>query len=193
MNNWSDWKDLHSLSDLGHRARSRCSRESRGMNNNNKILRYGVRRMLSGTSYLQAWCSLPHLRPPRISYQGLKESRVHIYTSCDYSHSLVLAQQKPHPYNKCEVLFIRVCVCVCTSENVWAWAVEGKEWKYLPWGYDKVTRGSQGAPKQRPSCQDRIGLATYSEYSSDLSVLAFQPPFNRVQRSSTSKGHSHYC
>lgn len=56
-----------------------------------------------------------------------RESRVHIYTGCHYACSLalLLAQQKPHPYNKCEVL--SVCVCTLVGMCGWAGVAEGKE------------------------------------------------------------------
>lgn len=83
------------------------------------------------------------------------ELKVHIYTGCHYVCSPVLAQQKPHPYNKCKVLSVSVFVhwweCVGVSGG-------GEGVKYLPLGYDNVTQGRQHAPKQLQTCQNRKGF-----------------------------------
>lgn len=61
----------------------------------------------------RALCSLPHHQLHLISSQTgtlrVKGSYLHWLSLCLV---LMLAQQKPHPYNKCEVL--SECVCVCT-------------------------------------------------------------------------------
>lgn len=106
----------------------------------------------------RAWCSLPHHQLHLISSQTgtlrVKGSYLHWLSLCLV---LVLAQQKPHPYNKCEVLSVCVCLCVHWWECVGVCG-GGEGVKYLPSGYDNVTQGRQCTPKQLQTCQDRKDL-----------------------------------
>ena len=162
MNNWSDWNDPHPLSDLGQLGSWRCTRESRGPCWNTDIR----------SSLLVVRCFLPCLAQLASSSTAFnqftnrrpRESRVHIYTGCHYACSLVLllAQQKPHPYNKCEVL--SVCVHTPVGMGVWVGGRGGGEGaEYLPRGYDNVAQGRQWTARRQQTCQDRKGLTVQSE------------------------------
>lgn len=146
MNNWSDWNDLHSLSDLGQLERSRTQRH---------VLKHrgkGVQRILF---------SLPHHQLYLISYQTeasrVKGSYLHWLSLGWLLPSALACTAETTPIEQVRSAF---CMCVCAVVRMWAWG-EGVE--YLPRGYDKVTQGRQWTPEQWQTCQDRRGLTAQSE------------------------------
>ena len=168
MNNWSDWNDLHSLSDLGQRVRSRTHRH---------VLKHWgkeVQRIL--------FSSPPHqlyLISDQTEASKVKGSYLHWLSLGGLLPSALACTAETTPIQQVQSAF---CVCVCSSENVGV-----KEWNTFPEATIKSHREDNELLSSGRLV--RTGEASrHNQSTTGLRVLAFLESFKSdylTQRSFT--------